>query len=256
LIIGIINLTPAGTLAENKIIKMYLGQVMDLNSGKVKDIPIIAYHCINNDISGYKDMFVSVKQFECQMKYLHDSEFTPVTFSQLDNLSGIKKPIIITFDDGYEDNYFNAYPILKEYGFKATIFLITNAIGHKGYLNNEEISRMNNLIDFESHSIHHGNLTKMPMTSVENEIKDSKAELDKLLNKDVTVLAYPYGTYNAKIITIAKKYYEYCVATSNYKIYVHPGTYEIKRMQITKDTDIKMFAGLVSKCRRSPKYHP
>jgi peptidoglycan/xylan/chitin deacetylase (PgdA/CDA1 family) len=245
LIISIFVLTPAGTLVKNKIVTIYLVQIMDLNSGKVKDIPIIAYHCINNKISGYKDMYVSVMQFQSEMKYLHDSGFTPVTFGQLDDLTGIKKPIIITFDDGYEDNYVNAYPILNKYGIKATIFLITDAIGHKGYLKKDEISRMNDLIDFQSHTVHHGNLTKMSMKSIENEIMDSKAELEKLLNKDVTVLAYPNGAYNAKIIAIAKQYYECCIATSNYRICVPPGTYEIKRMQITRDTDIKMFARLV-----------
>jgi hypothetical protein len=83
LIAAILVLTPAGTLAENKITIIYLGQIMELNSGKVKDIPIIAYHCINNTISGYEDMFVPVEQFQARMEYLHDFVFTPITFSEL-----------------------------------------------------------------------------------------------------------------------------------------------------------------------------
>jgi peptidoglycan/xylan/chitin deacetylase (PgdA/CDA1 family) len=241
-----IVLSPARLFVKNKVVIVYLKKIMSLNSGSLKGVPIIAYHCIDNNISGPKDMFISIKQFDEQMKCLHDTGFTPITFDQLDTVQNINKPIIITFDDGYEDNYKNAYPILKEYGFKATIFLITGAIGHKGYLNFDEINKMRDLIDFESHTIHHNNLTKMPIASAESELKDSRTALESQLNKNVTVLAYPFGAYNKEIICMAKKYYKYCVVTSDYKVYIPPGKYEIKRMQIFNDTDIETFTELIN----------
>lgn len=240
-----IVIIPNKTFVKNKIRIVYVKIVMRLNSGKFKGIPIIDYHCIDNNIFGDKSMFVSPNQFEQQMKYLHDSGFTPITFEQLDTVSCIKKPLIITFDDGYEDNYQNAYPILKKYNFKATIFLISNAIGHKRYLNGDEINLMKDSIDFESHTVNHRYLTKLSKESIESEVGDSKSALEKLLNKHVFVLAYPYGAYNMDIITLVKKYYKYGITTSNSKVYEYPGNYEIKRIGIEKDIDIETFAKLI-----------
>lgn len=237
--------TPIMSIVKNTIRIVYVNKVMSLNSSKFKGIPIITYHCIDNNIVGDKNMFVSPKQFEQQMKYLHDSGFTPITFKQLDAVSSIKKPLIITFDDGYEDNYLNAYPILKKYNFKATIFLISNAIGHERYLKINEIDQMKDLIDFQSHTVHHWNLTKLPKASVEKEIIDSKTDLEKLLNKRVFVLSYPYSAYNKNIISITKKYYKYGITMSNYKIYEYPGTYEIKRIEIENGIDIETFGKLI-----------
>ena len=215
------------------------------NTGKLQNIPIPTYHCIDNAVWGYKNMFVSPGTFDEQMKYLKDQGYSTITFSDLDRINTIKKPILITFDDGYEDNYTNAYPILKKYGFKATIFLICDAIGKPKYLKLSQIRQMKDCIDFQSHTITHPHLANLSPNKIEFELSHSKNQLETLLNKKIDVIAYPYGSYNATVVNIAKKYYTYALTTHFGKFYDSIGNdYQIKRMEILDKTNFPEFVQL------------
>ena len=93
------------------------------------DIPIITYHKISNQ-KEFGLTTVSKRQFEIQMKYLKSNGYTSVCFKNLTQEYSLpEKPIIITFDDGYESIYQNAFPILKKYNFMAVVYIITDYIG-------------------------------------------------------------------------------------------------------------------------------
>ena len=93
------------------------------------DIPIITYHKISNK-KEFGLTTISTNQFDGQMKYLKLNGYDTVCFRGLKPESSIpQKPIIITFDDGYENIYQNAIPILNKYNFKAVIFIVTDYIG-------------------------------------------------------------------------------------------------------------------------------
>lgn len=217
--------------------------LMNFNPGQLKGVPIITYHCIDDNIFGEKDMFVSPKVFDEQMKYLYDSGYTPITFSQLNQLQKIKKPILITMDDGYEDNYRYAYPVLKKYNFHATIFLITNSLEHGKFLKINQIHEMSDLIDFESHTVHHQNLSKLSDTKVEYEVKESKNALEKLLSKKIIAIAYPFGAYNRNTISAVKGNYQYGI-TIEYPS--PPGWYTIKRIPIYDYVNIDAFRDVIA----------
>lgn len=104
---------------------------------RVRQLPILVYHRILDVSHGYPFdvglVDASIENFRWQMRYL-DKHFDPVTFSQLkDYLSGNSdlppRPVIVSFDDGFDDNYYHAFPILKETGVPATLFLTTGHIG-------------------------------------------------------------------------------------------------------------------------------
>lgn len=233
---------------ENWAVKKEDTGILLDNGSKTVRVPVLNYHCIDNNIFGVKDMFVSVENFEKQMKFLKSKGYNTITFEDLGRIGSIKlkRPIMITFDDGYKDNYTNAYPILKKYKLRATIFLITSMLGRKNYLNAEELHKMADVMDIESHTVHHKYLTRLTDEEIEYEVKNSQAYLEKLLNKNITALAYPYGSYDGKVISVIKKYYKYGLATGYGRLHgIRERNYEIKRIGISNRTDIRSFKRLI-----------
>jgi len=174
-------------------------------------VPVLNYHQVEekngNPLTLWPD------QFETQMSYLADEGYTSITIDEmmdaLENGTPLPdKPVIITFDDGYADNYEYAYPILKKYGFKATIFLIydfTNA--YPNYLTWDQINEMkeSGLIRFESHTMTHANLAELTSTDeLRHEIADSHDLLSDKLGYDMHYIAYPGGRVNAEIEEITR----------------------------------------------------
>ncbi|MFA6939538.1 MAG: polysaccharide deacetylase family protein [Clostridiaceae bacterium] len=164
-------------------------------------IPILMYHSI--DYEKGNSLRVPKEDFYLQMKYIKKNGYTPISLDDLyDFLSGKRKapqkPIAITFDDGYEDNYVNAYPILKEFGFKATIFDITNTIDtNSAYINSKQIKEMiNNGISVESHTTNHNNLASLSYKAQYEILKKAREDLEAMEGKKIKYLAYPSGRYN------------------------------------------------------------
>ena len=116
--------------------------------------------------------------------------------SYKDNLFTLpKKPVLITFDDGWQDNYTNAYKILKKKNVKANIFIAYNYIGQKNCLTWEQIFEMKNsgLISFGSHTVNHVNLTKLKDDEIKTELTQSKKLLEEKLLQEINCFAYPKG---------------------------------------------------------------
>lgn len=122
-------------------------------------IPVITYHSIKDTNPTKNEYVVLTSDFEKMIKLLKNEGFTFIdSYDLLKITKGEmklpKNPIMVTFDDGYEDNYTNAYPILKKYDAKGTIFVIGSYVGRDGYLNWPEITEMSlsGNMDFESHT--------------------------------------------------------------------------------------------------------
>jgi len=116
-------------------------------------------------------------------------------FGNLDIKKAERPLLAITFDDGYEDNYLNAYPILEKQGIPATIFLATGRIGKKnGYLNENEIRLMTRLgIGFASHTVTHPILSCLSDDKTREELSISMEFIETIVGKKVQYLAYPKG---------------------------------------------------------------
>ncbi len=147
------------------------------------------------------------------MRYLADNGYTPILFNELENNCLYEKPVIITFDDGYDDNYRNAYPVLKKYGFKAVVFLIVNSFDTPHYLTKVQILEMKDIISFQSHTLNHPDLSKIKRDELENECVLSKSLIEELTGEPVYVISYPYGKYNGVVVDTVSRSYDYAVTT-------------------------------------------
>ena len=170
-------------------------------------IPILEYHMVATytDDTSY-EYNVPPAEFRRQMEWLKENGYTTVTLLDImkakkGKLTLPEKPIVLTFDDGYDNNYFELLPILREYGFKATVFMVTNNIGTEGYMTWDDLRILQNEgIEIASHTANHLPLTKVKPEKYDDEILLSKLLLEWNGIKTVFFLSYPNGQYNINLL--------------------------------------------------------
>jgi len=181
-------------------------------------VPILCYHRFNEDCAN--PLCMPRSNFERQLSYLHEHGYRTISLKQLsaflDYREAIpRKSVIITIDDGYRSVYTIAYPLLKKYGFTATLFIYTDFVGVSRNALTWEHLRELKAPGFEigSHTISHSDLTKQAPEEDEkayharlhNELLRSKQILDQRLDQNTVFLAYPYGRFNDSVIKLTKQ---------------------------------------------------
>lgn len=231
-----------------------------------KEIPILMYHrlVLSSDVDSQNIIHLSKEKFEEQLMYLKKNKFETITFADLKNISlserKKRKYIILTFDDGYEDNYSILYPLLKKYNMKAVIYLVSNInynkwdvdeLGEKklNLLSREQILEMNSsgLIEFGGHTANHVKLDILSKDEQLNEIKENKVFLEEMLGKKLISFAYPYGRFNNESKGLVKDLgYEYGIATNKGDFFIETDQYEVRRIGIFSDITLSKFKRRVS----------
>ena len=212
---------------------------LDLND-YTADVPILMYHHLASETNG-NEMIITPSDFEAQIKTLAENGYTAITFTDAENYVRYgaelpENPIIITFDDGYYSNYEYAYPVLSEYGMKATIFTIGCSVGKDTYkdtgkpinphFGEKEIREMTDsgIIDIQSHTydmhmspVFEGDDARTTMkqlagesedeyiSAIRKDIQKSREQLSKMTGEETFVLAYPEGYYNDNVQRIVKE---------------------------------------------------
>lgn len=211
-------------------------------------VPILMYHRFGSQESS---LFVSPQNFARQMKYLKDKNYVVLSLDEL--VEGIKKnrkfahkTVVLTIDDGYKDNYIYAYPILKQYDFPATIFIITNFIDNKkDFMSWDEIRAMS------KHGISFGGHTKnevyLPSIKKKEILWDETAGCKKLIeskiNKPVDYFCYSTGGFTEEIKQVLKKAgYKGACTTNRGFVELNKDVYELKRVKITNSDTTKPFS--------------
>lgn len=173
-----------------------------------KGIPVLYYHSVKE--SADNEVTITPEMLRSQLKYIHNQGYVTLTTSDLkayilnDSLIP-EKSILITFDDGYMDNYYSAFPILKDFNMVATIFCITSDLDGSYYLSKEAIREMSAYgIDIESHTINHPHLNKMTYDKQLEELVESKKTLEEITGKEINSIAYPFGDFNDDSLNAAK----------------------------------------------------
>lgn len=206
-------------------------------------VPVIMYHKVDGN-SATSRLSVSPESFEKQMRFLKNQRYNVV---KLEDLADIirknkipPKTIAITFDDGYESNYTNAFPVLKKVGLHATIFIIPALVGTEGYLNWNQIIEMSEsgFVGIGSHTMTHPWLPTQPVQKLDPEIRDSKIAIENRLNKEAAAFSYPLGGFNKDVREkVAQAGYKIAVATNPGKKYPKHDIFAMKRLRISSTSD-------------------
>lgn len=213
-----------------------------------KGLRIFMYHSI--DYEKGNELRIPKEQFREQMKYLKDNGYTTLTLAEAyafftENKPVPVKSVVLTFDDGYVDNYTNAFPVLKEFGLKGTVFMITDLVDkYPAYLNSEQLKEMDKYgFDVESHTVNHDPpLNELTYDQQLQTIKDSKAFLEKTLNKKVNFFAYPYGKWNENSIKALKECgYSMAVTTAGEIANKSNGIFTLDRTYISANYNLQDF---------------
>ena len=210
--------------------------------------------------TGLRGLYVTPRMFRFQMRCLKASGFRVVPLKEI--LSFVRGDIVhenlaaITFDDGYQDFFDNAYPVLKEHGYPSTVFLVSDLVGRENLWDHPKVHARKKLMDWEtifrlrkegiifgSHTRTHPFLSKLPPQHVVDEIKNSKVFLENRLQTPAEFFCYPYGDYNKELIHVVKES-GYIGAFTIRRGLVHrdDNPYEIRRSLIRYSTNPLLFA--------------
>ncbi|MEH7225667.1 polysaccharide deacetylase family protein [Bacillus sp. JJ1566] len=214
-------------------------------------VPILMYHAIEEyKGKGLKGLFVSPANFEAQMRYLKENDYTLLTFEQWDERNKVNKPILVTFDDGMKNNM-NALRILQaledeHFLPRATEFVVAGRIDASPYwLSSEDIKEMvsSGIFSIQSHTMSHADLPII--SNYDNELNASKQKIEDLTGHPVVAIAYPAGQFNQNVVEETKKYYTFAVTTKPGQFISTEQPNELlllKRIRISHETTVRQLA--------------
>lgn len=211
--------------------------------------PILLYHRVSEGTaSRYR---LSPTAFRQQMAKLAEWGYTSVTISQLVDAiaTGSKlpaKPVVISFDDGYRDLYEVVFPIMQEYGFVGTAYIIMRTLDTQGEIQSSELKEMAAAgWEIGSHSYSHNILEKSTL-GYQKEFEGSRQALEEKIGVKIRTFSYPYGDAAYSIRRLAAKYgYDAAVGLGTFYEHTSADLYYLSRIEIQSDYDLGKFASLL-----------
>ena len=201
----------------------YKGRIKeDFENYKMRAIPALMYHSISEVPAGWPaDLCVVPGVFEEHLQYLKAQGYNVVTAPQavilLKSRQNVMNTVIVTFDDGYENNYTEAFPLLKKYGFRGNFYVVGNDVGKvknqdgmKKYMTFDQIKEMYDQgMEIGSHSMSHDPLTSIKPELLPWEIYQPLNLFYQKMNFWISGIAFPNGAFNDAIIAEIRKYFKY-----------------------------------------------
>lgn len=233
----------------NQIVEIY--EWAQIKRRVKNNIPILMYHqIVEPGFSSTHKIYVTEERFDEHMSYLKSAGFDSITFKDLLELKTNpdrhfpKQPVIISFDDGYENNYTKALPILKKHGIKAVFYLLTNPHSHNDWDVDSNAPRLKLMtpqqrqslaqeMEIGSHGFDHKKLSTMDEASAIRELEDSKKQLESEFNSPILSYAYTYGDRSDRDIQLAKRTgYQFAVNTTRGVLHFADNPHNLFRISI------------------------
>jgi peptidoglycan/xylan/chitin deacetylase (PgdA/CDA1 family) len=203
-------------------------------------IPILTYHHVGDGKEWY---YVSAGEFENQLKFLQENGFQVLSVAEASEvLAGKgtlpKRPVVITFDDGYEDNYSAALPVLEKYGMRATFFVTTGKMGQPDYLTWDQVRAMRQRgMEIGSHTVNHYTLNEINLKEFERELLSSRLMLQNNVTIAAVFFANPFGETAPAVVELLRQtgYQAACASIVGMN---RPGEnpYRLKRMSVPRSS--------------------
>lgn len=221
-------------------------------------VPILMYHYVSNppeDADEYRlDLSLAPELFAQHMEYLFYEGYSPISLYQLHDalMTGTKlppKPVVLTFDDGYVDHYTNVFPVLREYGYTATFFIITGMPDHSrsGYMSWEQIAEMAQAgMSIESHTRDHLSLNGRDYDFLVYQLLGAQQSIEYYTGRQPHMFGYPGGRYDDLTLAVLRTLPVWrAVTTQNGVFHTTDNTLEMPRLRITGDTGVAGLAMLL-----------
>lgn len=213
-------------------------------------IPILMYHSISDEDPS-NNLLVPPAMFEEQMAWLEANNFTAMNLDEaleaMETGKVPKRPVVITFDDGYANNYSSAFPSLKNHNLKATFFIITDGVDNGYYMSSDNLKEMQAAgMSIENHTANHLELNGLSKEDAYDSIKRAQDYLRNVIGSDGNYLCYPVGKYNDETIAIEEELgIKAAVTTQGGIASINDGVHTLKRVRISP-MSIESFASIFS----------
>lgn len=215
-------------------------------------VPILTYHYVRvnpnpADNLGFA-LSVTPSNFAAQMGALAAAGYEPITPSDLAGaVRGVHglppRPLVLTFDDGYEDFYTAAVPVLRDHHFRAINYVVTGRVGAGSYLTWPQIVELDREgFTFGAHTVNHADLSRLSFEAAIREVRDSKRDLEERLHHPVLDFAYPYGKFTPALeAEVQAAGFTNAVSTMGGSRHTVGSLYRLQRISITGRDDLATF---------------
>ena len=235
------------------VMQVYREAGIDRYLKKYREIPVLTYHRVvmTPPTNSRVNMYVTVDDLEEQILSLKMRGYETVTFKEIADGRCVKKPVIISFDDGYADNYQNLLSLLQKHNARAVIYTLANRqlknnlwdmkSGEPEWplMNDKQLQECHDsgLIEIGSHGINHQHLPQLSDQEVQQEIYQSKEILEEVLSSEIVSFAYPYGDYSEREARLVKDAgYLFGIGTVNGPVQAAMDRYRIRRITMFPNT--------------------
>ena len=212
------------------------------------NVPVLMYHAVSDYMWGINELFVSPSSMDEQLAYLVENGYDAIWFEDLAHVADYDKPVILTFDDGYDDNYTELLPLLQKYNVKATVFVIGNAVGMSHKMTEEQIREMaaSGLVSIQSHGYTHDDMDVMGEETLEFELSETKKVITRMTGRIPYVLCYPTGKYSNLTLEVGARHYLFGIKMVGGQYNTSDDPFLVSRFYVSRYTDIGTFASYLS----------
>jgi peptidoglycan/xylan/chitin deacetylase (PgdA/CDA1 family) len=236
-----------------EVMSVYKAAQIDAYLRRFREIPVLTYHRVlqQNPENSKFNIFVTVDELETQIQNLKKRGFEFITFKDIASGVRVRKPIILSFDDGYEDNYHNLLPLLQKHQARAVIYTLADrtlrsnqwdiALGEPEapLMSDEQLigCHRSGHVEIGSHGLAHQHLPQLTEAQASEEIVNSKSVLEALIDDEVVSFAYPYGDYGKREVELVREAgYIFGVATINGPLSMAADLMQVRRITMFPNT--------------------